>query len=198
MSIVDWFRDEIKKQEAASEEKRENLAVAILIGSARISEGLLQVAAAIRGFSPGPPPRATKLELRYLRRGDPFLHYILQGKEDSMSQVIPNATVGQIYDPTVVESNATTPSIPPVGALVYATDNAAVATVDPATGVATMVSAGTANISVMDQGDKLMDTVAFTVAAAPPPPPPAADKLTLNYSLAPPVQAAEPSRSFGR
>ncbi len=90
------------------------------------------------------------------------------------------AVVGQTYNPTVVESNATTPSIPPIGPLVFASDNTAVVTVD-AGGIATMVAAGTANVSVIDQGNSLTDSVAFTVAAAPPP---VATALTLNFTLA--------------
>jgi hypothetical protein len=163
-----------------------NISVAILIAAGHISEALSEVATAIRAIG----PQASKLVLKYTLRGEDFF---------TMGAAITNAQVGQIYDPTVVESNATTPSIPPAGALVYATDNAAVAAVDPATGIATMVGPGTANISVMDQGDNLTDTVAFTVAAAPPPPPPPATKLDLEYKLqGAPVQAAEPSRPFGR
>lgn len=90
-------------------------------------------------------------------------------------------TVGNVFDPTVVESNATVPSIQPIGPLVYATDNAAVVLVDPVTGIATLISPGSANVSVLDQGNGLTDTVAFSVSAAPPP---VADKLTLDYALA--------------
>lgn len=98
-----------------------------------------------------------------------------------MGAPVTGAVVGQTYNPTVVESNATTPSIPPIGPLAYASDNTAVVTVDPTGGVATMVAAGTANVSVIDQGNGLTDTVAFTVAAAGPP---VATTLTLNYTLA--------------
>ena len=80
-----------------------------------------------------------------------------------------------------MESNPTTPNIQPNGPLVYASDNTAVATVDPVTGIATMTGAGTANVSVIDQGNKLTDSVAFTVSTAPPP---VATALDLEYSLA--------------
>jgi uncharacterized protein YjdB len=92
-----------------------------------------------------------------------------------------SGTVGQVYDPTVVESNSTTPSIQPIGPLVYASDNTAAATVDPNTGIVTLVASGTANVSVIDQGNSLTDTVAFTVAAPVSP----ATALDLEYSLAP-------------
>lgn len=104
-----------------------------------------------------------------------------------MGAAVTNAVVGQTYNPTVVESNPTTPFIPPIGPVVYASDNPAVATVDPASGIATMVGAGTANVSVLDQGNGLTDTVAFTVVGATPPPPPppsGATAITLTYALA--------------
>lgn len=113
------------------------------------------------------PQRATKL----------VLHYTLKGETMGASVT---AVVGQVYNPSVVESNATTPNIPPIGPLVFATDNAAAVAVDAA-GVATMIGSGSANVSVLDQGNGLTDTTAFSVAA---PPPPVADKLTLDYKLA--------------
>lgn len=93
-------------------------------------------------------------------------------------------TVGQVFNPTVVESNPTTPSIPPIGPLVYASDAPAVLSVDPVTGVATCLSAGSANASVIDQGNGLTDTVPFTVSGVTPPPPPTATDLALSYSPA--------------
>lgn len=42
--------------------------------------------------------------------------------------------------------------VPPTGAVAYASDNAAVATVDPVSGAGMGVSAGTANISANDAG----------------------------------------------
>ena len=60
-------------------------------------------------------------------------------------------------------------TIPPIGAVSFASDNAAVATVDPASGIATGVSAGTANISGTDAGNSLTASDVLTVTAAPPP-----------------------------
>ena len=138
------------------------IAQAILLASYKIQTGLLAIAEAIR-------PVATELRLSYQLQGG------------TMGSPVTGATVGQVYNPTVVESNATTPSIPPIGPLANASDNNAVVTVDPTGGVATMVAAGTANVSVIDQGNSLTDTVAFTVAAVTPP---VATNLTLNYTLA--------------
>lgn len=59
--------------------------------------------------------------------------------------------------------------VAPVGAVTYASDTVAVATVDPNTGIATGVSAGTANISGVDAGNSLTASDVLTVTAAPPP-----------------------------
>jgi hypothetical protein len=67
--------------------------------------------------------------------------------------------------------------VPPVGAVTYSSDNPAVATVDPNTGIATGVSAGTANISGTDAGNNLTASDVLTVSA---PPPPVAVSATLN------------------
>jgi hypothetical protein len=139
------------------------IAQAIILASYKIKNALLEIADAIR-------PRATKLRLLYELQGG-----------NTMGAPVTGAVVGQNYNPTVVESNATTPSIPPIGPLVYASDNTAVVTVNPTGGVATMVAAGTANLSVIDQGNNLTDTVAFTVSAVTPP---VATNLTLSYTLA--------------
>lgn len=55
----------------------------------------------------------------------------------------------------------------PVGAVTYSSDNTAVATVDPATGIATGVSAGTANISGTDAGNSLTASDVLTVSIGP-------------------------------
>lgn len=91
-----------------------------------------------------------------------------------------SGSVGNVFNPTVVETAAGVP-VQPIGPLNYTSDNAAIVSVDAVTGVATCVAAGTANVSVIDAGNNLTDTVAFTVSAVVPPP---ADTLTLNYSLA--------------
>lgn len=139
-----------------------DIARAILIAGAQISNALLEVANALL-------PKATKLTLRYTIKGGNTMGAPVTG------------TVGQVFDPTVVESNPTTPSIQPIGPLVYASDNSAMVSVDPNTGIATLVAAGTANVSVIDQGNSLTDTVAFTVTAVPPP---VATALDLEYALA--------------
>lgn len=157
---------------------RDSLARAILIAGEQISSALqqvaiaeLQVARAINALVPPapPPPKATSLTLRYKLQGGVIMGTPVSG------------IVGQVYDPTVVESNSTTPSIQPIGPLVYASDNTAAVTVDPATGIATLVAAGTANVSALDQGNGLTDTVAFTVSGVTPP---VATALSLSYALA--------------
>lgn len=146
----------------AEKHDEDKIAQAIVLASYKIQNALLEIANAIQ-------PRAAKLRLSYQLEGG------------TMGAPVTGAVVGQTYNPTVVESNATTPSIPPIGPLVYASDNTAAVTVDATSGVATMVAAGTANVSVIDQGNNLTDTVAFTVAAAGPP---VATNLALSYTLA--------------
>lgn len=140
------------------------IADAIRDAGREIACALLEIAKALK-------PSAAKLVLLYSLEGD-----------TTMGSPVTNAAVGQTYNPNVVESNPTTPSIPPIGPLVYASDNTAVVTVDPTGGIATMVAPGTANVSVIDQGNNLTDTVTFTVAGTPPPP--VATTLALNYTLA--------------
>jgi hypothetical protein len=147
----------------AERQEYEEIGRAIRVAGKEIANSILELVNAL-------VPRATKLTLLYSLEGG-----------SAMGSPVTNAVVGQTYNPSVVESNSTTPSIPPIGPLVYASDNTAVVTVDPTTGVATMVEAGTANASVIDQGNSLTDSVAFTVVAATPP---VADKLTLNFTLA--------------
>src|SRR5271155_3786881 len=57
-------------------------------------------------------------------------------------------------------------TIPPIGAVSFPSDNPAIATVDPASGIATGVSAGTANISGTDAGNSLTASDVLTVTAA--------------------------------
>lgn len=56
--------------------------------------------------------------------------------------------------------------VPPTGAVAYASDNPAVATIDPASGQLTYVGAGVANISASDGGN-LPASDALTLSAAP-------------------------------
>lgn len=60
--------------------------------------------------------------------------------------------------------------VPNAGAPAFVSDNPAVATVDPASGVATGVSVGTANITGTDPVNSLAGSDVLTVNAAPPPP----------------------------
>jgi hypothetical protein len=134
---------------------------------AAIQASTAAIVAAIQGIAP--PSEATKLVLQYILQGGTIMGAPVTG------------TAGQVYDPSIVESNPTTPSIQPIGPLAFASDNVAAVTVDAVSGIATLVAAGTANVSVIDQGNGLTDTVAFTVTAAPPP---VATALALAYTLA--------------
>ena len=62
--------------------------------------------------------------------------------------------------------NGTGIAVPPVGAVSYASDNTAVATVDPSTGKLAYISAGVANISGTDAGNGLTASDVLTVIAA--------------------------------
>lgn len=61
--------------------------------------------------------------------------------------------------------NGTGNQLPPVGPVVYASDNTGVATVD-ATGKIAAVSVGSCNISATDQGNSLTASAPLTVEAA--------------------------------
>jgi len=65
--------------------------------------------------------------------------------------------------------NGTGTVVPNAGAISYTSDNPAAATVDPATGVATGVSAGTANITGTDSVNSLTASDVLTVQTPPPP-----------------------------
>ena len=93
-----------------------------------------------------------------------------------------SGVVGNTATPSFTEATATGVIVAPIGPVVYASDTPAVVTVDPNTGIATLVTAGTANVSALDQGNGLTDSCAFTVSAAPPPP---ATTATLSYTLNP-------------
>ena len=72
--------------------------------------------------------------------------------------------------------NGTGTVLPNAGAPAFASDNTAVATVDPASGVVTGVSAGTANISGTDSVNNLAASDVITVTA------PAAQSATLTLT----------------
>ena len=65
--------------------------------------------------------------------------------------------------------NGTGTVVPDAGAPVFTSSNPAVATVDPASGVATGVSAGTATITGTDPVNNLTGSDVLTVNAPPPP-----------------------------
>lgn len=65
--------------------------------------------------------------------------------------------------------NGTGTVVPNAGAPAFVSDNPAVATVDPASGVATGVSAGTANISGTDPANSLTASDVLTVNAVATP-----------------------------
>ena len=132
-----------------------------------VLDGLLQVSLALQSLAPR--TKATKLTLTYNFQGG------------NKMGAPASATVGQIGTPTVVESNSTNPSIPPVGPLAYASDTMSVATVDPVSGFVTPVAAGLANISVLDTGNGLSDSVPVTVSGGVGPG--GATSLTLSYSF---------------
>lgn len=135
---------------------------AILVGAGMIVEAILQIKHCLC-------PKATRLRLQYSLKGDTKMGAPVSG------------TVGQVYEPTVTESNPAIGSIQPIGPLMYASDNTTVVSVDPNTGFATLASAGTANVSVIDQGNGLQDAVNFMVTGTTPP---VATKLDLEYTLA--------------
>jgi uncharacterized protein YjdB len=98
-----------------------------------------------------------------------------------MSQPV-TLNVGQVGFGRVTEwtgPNGTGSPVPPPGpkGIVYASDNTAVATVD-ASGNPTGVSAGTANLTALDQDNNLTDTSVVTVVAAGPGP-----AVSMTYDL---------------
>jgi hypothetical protein len=150
----------------------EKVSRAILVVGEQIADALQAIAAALT------PPKADRITL--------FATLSISIGGTRMSNPIPSAVVGQIYKLSVVESNATTPSIPPVGPVVFASDNPAVIAVSTdASGseIATVIAPGTATVSALDQGNGLTDSILFTASAPPPPPPPVATTLTLDATL---------------
>jgi hypothetical protein len=77
------------------------------------------------------------------------------------------------------------------GPLAFSSDNAAIATVDPATGLVTQVAAGTCNITVLDAIGNLTDSVAVTVVSATPPP---TENDSISLSI--PSQTVSSKRRF--
>lgn len=63
--------------------------------------------------------------------------------------------------------NGTGDKVAPIGPVVFASDNTAIAAVDPASGLVTAVAVGSCNISGTDQGNNLTASDSLTVAPAP-------------------------------
>lgn len=124
------------------------------------------IVAAIQGSAP--PEKAVEATLTYSIGGNP------------MGAPVSGAP-GNTATPTFSEADANGVSVAPIGPVIFASDNTAIVSVDASTGIATLVAAGTANVSALDSGNGLTDSVAFTVTAVVP----VATTATLNYSLNP-------------
>lgn len=125
---------------------------------------------------------------KLLKLADLFLKYVKEMKEDihgigeavfsahsatltftsdkgeSMNSV--TIVVGKTAQATLNEwdgLNGAGNKVPPIGPVVYQSDNAAIATVDPSTGVITGVAAGVCNITGVDQGNNLSASGVCTV-----------------------------------
>lgn len=75
-------------------------------------------------------------------------------------------TIGAKGGTSTLQDGSGNPYVP-AGAIVFASDNAAVVTVDPSSGAvaaAAGVTSGSANVSVLDQGNGLTDSVNVTVS----------------------------------
>ena|ERR1022692_5095506 len=131
-----------------------------------INASTAAIVAAIMGGQP--PLEAVSATLTYTINGGTIMGAPVTG------------VVGNTATPTFAEASASGLNVAPIGPVVYASDNPAIVSVDPNSGVATLLAAGTANVSGLDQGNSLTDTVAFTVSAAPPP---VAVSASLNYTL---------------
>jgi Big-like domain-containing protein len=99
--------------------------------------------------------------------------YLLQAKSATLTSqgeemLVPLVVGGKGAQATFTEfdgPNGTGNVVPPVGTVVFETDNAAVATID-ATGKITAVGAGTCNLSGLDQGNNISAKDSQVVTAA--------------------------------
>jgi Big-like domain-containing protein len=124
--------------------------------------------------------REVRLIRKSLTRAESATLTFINSKGEKMPATI---AVGKQAQATFTEwdgPNGTGNKVPPTGAVAFESDNPAVATVDPSTGVCTGVSGGIANISGLDQGNNLSASDVLTVQAAPPPPTAQSATLTLQ------------------
>jgi hypothetical protein len=122
------------------------------------------------------------------------LNQLLHHNNDALVLTIPNQqgettmgapatlVLGQPPVQATVQESLGGVNEPNTGPIAYASDNPAVASVDPVAGLVTSVSAGTCNISATDSTNvpALSDSVAVTVVASGPPPPQQNDTLVLS------------------
>ena len=94
---------------------------------------------------------------------------VLLGDKTMPATVIVGGTASPLFQEWTGPSGTGT-VVPNAGAPAFTSSNPAVATVDPASGVATGVSAGTAVISGTDPANNLTASDTLTVNAPPPPP----------------------------
>ncbi len=119
-----------------------------------------------------------KKELKFLHGAVlEIIHLLLRPQSATLTfkelQMPANILVGGTANSLFQEwtgQNGTGDVVPSAGSISFSSDNPAVATVDPASGVATGVSAGTANITGTDPANNLTASDVLTVNAPPPPP----------------------------
>jgi len=97
------------------------------------------------------------------------LKLLVEGKPAMPATIIVGGTANSLFQEWSGPSG-TGVVVPNAGTPAFTSDNPAVATVDLATGVATGVSPGTANITGTDPVNSLSASDVLTVNAAPPPP----------------------------
>ena len=113
---------------------------------------------------------AAALRVKLKPQSATLIFFDSQGEPLAMPLTI---QVGQPFSAALLEwsgPNGTGTQLDPIGPVTFASDNAAVATIDPASGQGVGVAPGTANISGSDAGDNLSAADVLTVVAAPPPP----------------------------
>jgi hypothetical protein len=97
-----------------------------------------------------------------------------------MANILVGGTITALYQEWS-QPNGSGVVVPPTGAVAYSSDNPAVATVDPVSGLCTGVSQGSANISANDAGLPSPGLPASAVLNVAPAPPPVAVSSTLTF-----------------